>query len=99
MLGVQTLINGQLAVTDPPSCAALMRWRPPSRSACSACAARRLGRGRDAENAAKVRTLGQVEILIAFAIPHLASANATRAVSSRRAPSWSPGSSQSPLLG
>lgn len=71
MLGIQTLIQGLAIVRSPTS--SLRRvaeaWRPASRVAVlslSGSAAWALALS--LENAAKVRTLGQIEIVLAFAI-------------------------------
>jgi drug/metabolite transporter (DMT)-like permease len=71
MLGVQTLINGtQLAITDRDELAKVGRsWRSELPvGVLSLCGSAGWAVAVTLTNAAKVRTLGQVEILIAFAI-------------------------------
>lgn len=73
MLGLQTVINaGHLAVTNPAEIgSSLMRWReavPVGFFSLAGSAAWALAV--TLENAAKVRILGQVELLIAFAVAH-----------------------------
>jgi drug/metabolite transporter (DMT)-like permease len=73
MLVIQTVINaGQLAVTDADELrTSLMRWRqavPVGFFSLAGSAAWALAV--TLENAAKVRTLGQVELVIAFAVSH-----------------------------
>jgi drug/metabolite transporter (DMT)-like permease len=71
MLGIQTLLNGtQLALTDRSELRAVVRnWRPilPV-GVLSVCGSAGWAVAVTLTNAAKVRTLGQVELLIAFAI-------------------------------
>lgn len=71
MLGIQTLIQGVAIARSPTS--SLRRvaeaWRPASRVAVlSLLGSASWALALSLENAAKVRTLGQVEILLAFAI-------------------------------
>ena len=71
MLGIQTLINGtQLAITDPDELAKVGRqWRSELPvGVLSLCGSAGWAVAVTLTNAAKVRTLGQVEIVIAFAI-------------------------------
>jgi drug/metabolite transporter (DMT)-like permease len=71
MLGIQTVLNGtQLAFTDRPELGATVRhWRPilPV-GVLSVCGSAAWAVAVTLTNAAKVRTLGQVELLIAFAV-------------------------------
>jgi drug/metabolite transporter (DMT)-like permease len=71
MLGIQTLINGtQLAVTDRPELVRVARhWRAALPvGVLSLCGSAGWAVAVTLTNAAKVRTLGQIEIVIAFAI-------------------------------
>jgi drug/metabolite transporter (DMT)-like permease len=71
MLGVQTLLNGtQLAVSDPGQLTAVVRhWRRALPvGILSICGSAGWALAVTLTNAAKVRTLGQVELLIAFGI-------------------------------
>jgi drug/metabolite transporter (DMT)-like permease len=71
MLGVQTLLNGtQLAVSDPGQLTAVARhWRRALPvGILSICGSAGWALAVTLTNAAKVRTLGQVELLIAFGI-------------------------------
>lgn len=71
MLGIQTVVNGaQLAATDRPQLAAVARhWRQAVPvGILSLCGSAGWAVAVTLTSAAKVRTLGQVELLIAFAI-------------------------------
>lgn len=71
MLGIQTLVNGaQLAATDPHELVAVGRnWRAALPvGILSVCGSAGWALAVTLANAAKVRTLGQVELLIAFAL-------------------------------
>ena len=71
MLGIQTVLNGtQLAFTDRPELGATVRhWRAiVPVGVLSVCGSAAWAVAVTLTNAAKVRTLGQVELLIAFAV-------------------------------
>jgi len=71
MLGVQTLVQGVAIVRSPTSTLRRVAnaWRPASRVALlSLLGSASWALALSLENAAKVRTLGQVEIVLAFAI-------------------------------
>lgn len=73
MLGIQAVLNTVwLAVTDRPELVATVRlWRPALPvGVLSLCGSIGWAVAVTLENAARVRTLGQVELLIAFAIAH-----------------------------